>query len=139
MAAQTKNSRYIPKSVKEAVMERDRGICQICRRKAGDYPEFDHITPHSKGGPPTTENIQILCRKCNIEKRAKTAKCPKCGDWISHDATYCHHCGKSVPRGTQIYNKPSSGFDLRRTVGIVFVVGVVIYLIIDIYFPQLWK
>jgi hypothetical protein len=30
--------------------------------------EYDHIIPRSKGGPNTVENIQILCRMCNLKK-----------------------------------------------------------------------
>ena len=29
---------------------------------------MDHIVPHSKGGPSTFENLQILCSKCNRAK-----------------------------------------------------------------------
>lgn len=32
------------------------------------YPNIDHITPLSKGGTDTLDNIRTLCRKCNMAK-----------------------------------------------------------------------
>jgi 5-methylcytosine-specific restriction endonuclease McrA len=34
-----------------------------------DEIEFDHVIPHSRGGPTTPENLRILCRPCNRKKR----------------------------------------------------------------------
>ncbi|MFH1616154.1 MAG: HNH endonuclease signature motif containing protein [Planctomycetota bacterium] len=59
-------SRHIADSVKVAVWQRDGGKCVKCR--ANDYLEFDHIIPFSKGGANTEKNIQLLCRRCNLEK-----------------------------------------------------------------------
>lgn len=36
-----------------------------------DAPEIDHIIPLSKGGSHTYDNIQLLCRMCNIKKGSK--------------------------------------------------------------------
>jgi hypothetical protein len=53
--------------VKRAVWKRDHGRCQwpiewggVCgsTRKI----EFDHIQAKAKGGPPTIENIRLLCK-----------------------------------------------------------------------------
>jgi 5-methylcytosine-specific restriction endonuclease McrA len=59
-------SRHIPQEVKQAVWQRDQGKCVQC--SATSYLEFDHIIPHSKGGASTANNVQLLCRKCNLEK-----------------------------------------------------------------------
>ena len=62
-------SRHIPQEVKQAVWQRDQGKCVQC--SATSYPEFDHIIPFSKGGASTLNNIQLLCRRCNLEKGDK--------------------------------------------------------------------
>lgn len=99
-------SRYIPKDVDRAVRERDGGRCRMCGRKS-EYMELDHITPHSKGAPATVENIQLLCRACNIKKRDKADTCPTCLErnplkpkeaWIPHDAVVCHRCNTPIAR-----------------------------------------
>ncbi|QDT44551.1 HNH endonuclease [Gimesia alba] len=62
----SQDTRYIPDEIRSEVWYRDGGRCVICN--ADDYLEFDHIIPLSKGGSTSTENLQILCRKCNSEK-----------------------------------------------------------------------
>jgi hypothetical protein len=58
--------RHIPQDVRTAVWRRDGGKCVQCG--ATDYLEFDHIIPHAKGGANTVENVQLLCRRCNLKK-----------------------------------------------------------------------
>lgn len=60
--------RQIPQNVKTAVWQRDGGQCVECG--ATDYLEFDHIIPHAKGGASTVDNVQLLCRRCNLKKGA---------------------------------------------------------------------
>ncbi len=54
------------------VMRRDRFTCRHCGRspaKATDVElHVDHIVPWSKGGDTTLENLQTLCRGCNLGK-----------------------------------------------------------------------
>ncbi len=60
--------RLIPTSVKVEVWKRDRGRCVLCGGQEDLH--FDHIIPYSKGGSSlTVDNIQILCFRCNLEKR----------------------------------------------------------------------
>lgn len=59
-------SRHIPHDVKIAVWQRDQGKCIQCG--ATDYLEFDHIIPFSKGGASSVNNVQLLCRRCNLKK-----------------------------------------------------------------------
>jgi 5-methylcytosine-specific restriction endonuclease McrA len=59
-------TRHIPDDVKREVWDRDAGRCVRCR--ASDYLEFDHIIPHTRGGANTVNNVQLLCRKCNVLK-----------------------------------------------------------------------
>lgn len=59
-------SRHISHEVRIAVWNRDQGQCTQCG--AREYLEYDHIIPHSKGGASTVNNVQLLCRKCNLAK-----------------------------------------------------------------------
>lgn len=59
-------SRHIAQNVKNAVWSRCQGRCVQCA--STQYLEFDHIIPFSKGGSNSENNIQILCRACNLAK-----------------------------------------------------------------------
>jgi len=59
--------RIIPTSVKLEVWERDGGKCAQCG--ATNDLHFDHIIPYSKGGSSnTSDNIQLLCGRHNLQK-----------------------------------------------------------------------
>jgi len=58
----------IPSNVKKAVWKRDGGKCVNCGSEID--LQYDHIIPVAKGGSSTFENIQILCKKCNLKKHA---------------------------------------------------------------------
>ncbi|HRR95744.1 MAG TPA: HNH endonuclease [Candidatus Ratteibacteria bacterium] len=57
----------IPEEVKIAVWRRDNGRCVKCGSQ--ENLEYDHIIPFAKGGSNTARNIQLLCEKCNRQKR----------------------------------------------------------------------
>ena len=59
----------IPQDVMDKVWNRDGGKCVICGSQ--ENLEFDHIIPFSKNGATTYRNMQILCKKCNIQKSNK--------------------------------------------------------------------
>lgn len=69
IAPGTRDSRAIPQDIKAAVWQRDGGACTQCG--AGEYLEFDHVIPHSRGGATSLANLQLLCRRCNGEKGAR--------------------------------------------------------------------
>ena len=48
------------------VFLRDRFSCQYCA--SGDNLTFDHLTPRSKGGQTTWENVVTACASCNLKK-----------------------------------------------------------------------
>jgi len=54
-----------------AAYERQGHKCNICG-KVFDFEKMhgDHIIPWSKGGHTTPDNLQMLCRDCNLRKGA---------------------------------------------------------------------
>src|SRR5690606_17948328 len=59
------------------VFEKHQWVCAHCgcdtpRHLRGSIepnsPELDHITPLSKGGKHSYDNVQLLCRLCNLIK-----------------------------------------------------------------------
>jgi 5-methylcytosine-specific restriction endonuclease McrA len=63
-------SRHIPVEVRRAVWERDGGQCTFVdtegrRCTARSYLTFEHQDPHACGGPPTTDNLCLLCSAHN--------------------------------------------------------------------------
>lgn len=48
---------------------RDQYSCQYCEDKlTEDTATIDHVTPRSKGGGSTWENMVTCCRRCNLKK-----------------------------------------------------------------------
>jgi 5-methylcytosine-specific restriction enzyme A len=67
-----KRSRYIPLSVRFAVLQRDSHKCVSCGRCPPIVTlEVDHKKPFSKGGSNETSNLQALCYDCNRGKGAR--------------------------------------------------------------------
>lgn len=71
--------RLFSESERIAIYREVDGVCQECLRQGlsddeakvpwNEY-EADHVVPHSKGGPTTIENAQVLCRVHNQSKGA---------------------------------------------------------------------
>jgi hypothetical protein len=62
--------RYVPKTVRRSVWERDQGRCTFVseaglRCPATSALEFDHIEPVARGGASTVENLRLRCRTHN--------------------------------------------------------------------------
>jgi len=57
---------------KRSILWRDRNTCQYCRKIFSTKDlTLDHVTPKSKGGPRSWQNIVTSCRKCNQKKGNK--------------------------------------------------------------------
>lgn len=54
--------RYIPKSIRSAVVTRDKATCQYCGEPATDC---DHMYPWSNGGTHHPTNLVASCERCN--------------------------------------------------------------------------
>jgi len=50
-------------------LARDHYTCQYCGATPGRAElTVDHVTPRSKGGETTWENVATACRRCNVRK-----------------------------------------------------------------------
>jgi hypothetical protein len=71
-----------PKSLKDALFEKQDGQCSICSGKfEARYLQVDHRIPYEVGGE-TKLNIvdfQLICAPCN---RAKSWSCEHCENWL---------------------------------------------------------
>ena len=57
---------------KKNVLWRDRNTCQYCAKVFKDSElTLDHVTPKSRGGPKTWENLVASCKTCNQKKGSK--------------------------------------------------------------------
>jgi len=64
----------ISKKLRYRVIDRDNCTCRRCGRKCrqgsrgNDQLTIDHIKPVSQGGTNDLDNLQVLCRECNLGK-----------------------------------------------------------------------
>lgn len=59
----------IPTNLRRMVIERDGPRCVYCDLDLTDSEiHLDHIVPEYQGGPTSFDNLQVTCRKCNLEK-----------------------------------------------------------------------
>ena len=54
-----------------ALMKSQKGRCVYCRCDIRKAFQVDHIVPVSAGGSNGRSNLQLLCKPCNLDKRAK--------------------------------------------------------------------
>lgn len=59
----------IPQELRMRVFERDGFVCRNCGSTT--KLQVDHIHPESRGGETVLENLQILCKSCNLKKGTK--------------------------------------------------------------------
>ena len=60
---------------RRSVLARDGHSCQYCGRQfPASKLSLDHVTPRSRGGATTWENVVCACLKCNAKKGGRTPK-----------------------------------------------------------------
>ncbi|EQB73799.1 MAG: hypothetical protein AMDU4_FER2C00039G0010 [Ferroplasma sp. Type II] len=59
--------------IREYLLEKFHHICVYCG-KTGVPLEIEHLTPRSRGGPDTVNNLAISCHECNQKKNNLTAE-----------------------------------------------------------------
>ncbi len=65
------DERSISPNVRQAVLDRDDYICRYCGRRSQTM-EVDHVSPMSRGGMSTLDNLVTACRECNRKKSSRT-------------------------------------------------------------------
>lgn len=65
----------VTKKLREEILMRDNWTCQNCKKSIGQTKlqqpsdfHIDHIIPRSKGGSNEKDNLQVLCKSCNLIK-----------------------------------------------------------------------
>lgn len=56
----------MPKYLRKEVLSRDNYMCQYCGCQM--FLEIDHVVPYSVVGEHSKENLQVLCKPCNMRK-----------------------------------------------------------------------
>ena len=61
------------KQLRKPVIQRDKGLCQQCKREGRTKPgnTVDHIVSRRQGGADSLNNLELLCRRCHDKKRGK--------------------------------------------------------------------
>lgn len=68
------SKRYLSHVEQNAIIERAGGRCEYCQSQmiySGQTFEFDHITPVSRAGETSLENLALACGGCNRHKSNK--------------------------------------------------------------------
>jgi len=89
-----KRPRFQRKMTRFEVFNRDRYVCVYCRRETKELT-LDHVTPRSRGGEHSWENVVSCCFACNRRKAGRTPA--EAGMRLLRDPTAPPPTGFSVP------------------------------------------
>lgn len=77
----------IPRTLREEVAQRDDEQCRYCGlRQFGNVATFhiDHITPRSRGGATSLQNLALQCPNCSLHKSNRVdAEDPATGERVT--------------------------------------------------------
>ncbi|WP_431603527.1 HNH endonuclease [Bowdeniella massiliensis] len=85
-SSRTGTSTWIKVSKQALRLARTQGLirCPICgvelnwsQSRTPSSPEADHLVPYALGGSDTLDNLQVICRRCNQSKGARSAPKPR--------------------------------------------------------------
>ncbi|OFZ47172.1 MAG: hypothetical protein A2381_14350 [Bdellovibrionales bacterium RIFOXYB1_FULL_37_110] len=94
-----KNSRYIPRKVKEIVYKRANGECENCQ--STHRLEYEHIVPFAMGGTNDVSNISLFCSNCNKRKAIKDFGLKKMDRYLNPQ----HTSGTEILRKSNQYRQ----------------------------------
>ena len=81
---------------KQRVFDRDGRICRYCG--SDEEPlHIDHIIPRKVGGTHDLDNLQVLCKACNLRKSSKEE-----GVFLAQTATPPVFRGNLSPRAASV-------------------------------------
>jgi len=63
--------RHLTREIKRTVRLLFGSRCAYCGQYADEY-HYDHIVPHSRGGPTCLGNLALACAACNFSKHDRT-------------------------------------------------------------------
>ena len=61
----------LPNGTVKRLLSSQKMKCAICRTNIKDGYHVDHIIPLARGGEHKPENVQLLCKACNLSKHAR--------------------------------------------------------------------
>lgn len=71
--------RWLPRKLKQEILQRDQNICQVCGEPAN---QVDHIIPWRISNDNSRSNLRAICGRCNTLRRLKRRDArPNFAEW----------------------------------------------------------
>lgn len=64
-------AKKVPGGIVKRLWREQQGTCRVCRQSLTEGFHIDHKVALARGGTHTSENLQLLCPRCNLRKGAK--------------------------------------------------------------------
>ena len=90
----------MPEDYEAILFERQNGMCHYCGEPlAEETTQLDHLTPHSRGGPHSFDNVVLSCLTCNLKKAQLTEEeFAMANKWDKlEDFRFCRQCMRGLP------------------------------------------
>lgn len=125
--------RFIPMSMKIALLQRDQFTCAECGKRISETDNakalvkmgsglfhIDHIVPVNQGGRATMENLRILCPKCNLSRPRRLSFddvlqfAETCGEFPQVSANICDMRPNPIQSNPNPHPNPHPNPDARE-------------------------